>query len=61
MDEMIKKAIEALQGSICNEIELTDITGLRVRVVKNSPVPLYSYPSPWQPYQYTIQYPGQQN
>ena len=53
MDEMIKKAIEALQGSNCNEIELTDATGLKVRIVKFTPIPQYNYP--W-PYQYTLQY-----
>lgn len=58
MDEMIKKAMEALQGSSCNEIELTDITGLKVRVVKISPAIWYNYPSPW-PYQYTSQYTSQ--
>ena len=57
MDELIKKAIEALEGSSCNEIELTDATGLRVRVVKFTPIPCYY--TQW-PYQYTVQYPGQQ-
>ncbi|MCK4793835.1 MAG: hypothetical protein KAV87_59450 [Desulfobacteraceae bacterium] len=36
MDEMIKKAIEALQGSTCNEIELTNASGMKVRVIKYS-------------------------
>ena len=56
MDDMIKKAIEALQGSNCNEIELTDLTGLKVRVVKYTPVPPYYYP--W-PYQFAFQPPYQ--
>ena len=56
MDEMIKKAIKALQESSCNEIELTDPTGWKVRVVKFTPIPQYNYP--W-PYQYTYQYPPQ--
>ena len=41
MDELIKKAIEALQASTCNEIELTDATGLKVKVVKFTPIPQY--------------------
>jgi len=45
MDEMINKAIKALEDSCCNEIELTDITGLKVRVVKAAPVIWYYYPS----------------
>jgi len=53
MDEMIKKAIEALQASNCNEIELTDISGMKVRVVKISPATWYYYPSPF-PYQYSF-------
>lgn len=55
MDEMIKKAIKALQESSCNEIELTDMSGLKVRVVKISPIPWYYYPSPQS--QFTITYP----
>ena len=54
MEEMIKQAIEALQKSSCNEIELTDSTGLKVKVVKFSPIPQYN--STW-PYEYTAQYP----
>lgn len=59
MDEMIKKAIEALQSSMCNEIELTDATGMKVKVVKVSP-PVNVYPpgyyvNPY-PYTYTVQY-----
>lgn len=59
MDDMIKKAIDALENSSCNEIELTDITGLKVRVVKVSPTIWSCYPSPT-PYQYTVQFPYQQ-
>lgn len=56
MDEMIKTAIKALEDSNCNEVEITDITGLKVRVVKFSPTTSW-YPGPWQ---YTITYPAQQ-
>ena len=55
MDEMIKKAIEALQASQCNEIELTDSTGLKVRVVKFSPAISYQYSYPYN-YQYSPPY-----
>ena len=44
MDEMIKKAIGALEHSSLNEIELTDSTGIRVRVVKFPPTIWYNYP-----------------
>ena len=40
MEGLIKTAIEALEASQCNEIELTDYTGLKVRVVKITPVPV---------------------
>ena len=53
MDELIKKAIEALQKSSCNEIELTDEKGQKVRVVKFTPIPMYAVA---QPYQFTPQY-----
>lgn len=54
MDELIKKAIDALQGSCCNEIELTD-GNLKVRVVKYTPIPMinnypWQYQVPAQPY-----------
>ncbi|GAG82711.1 unnamed protein product, partial [marine sediment metagenome] len=38
--EMIKKVIEVLEKSSCNEIELVAADGARVRVVKNPPVML---------------------
>ena len=53
MDEMLKKAIEALESSSVNEIELTDSSGIRVRVVKNSPTIWYNYPVP-QPQPYSV-------
>jgi len=54
MDEMIKKAIEALERSTLNEIELTDSTGIRVRVVKNSPTIWYYYPPTQTPEPYSV-------
>lgn len=57
MDEMIKKAIEALESSNCNEIELTDSSGLRVKVVKTTPIPYYTSPWPYQYPTYPTQYP----
>ncbi len=47
MDEMIKKAIEALEKSICNEIELTDESGMKVRVVKAPLSVTYTWPTQW--------------
>ena len=46
MDELIKKAIEALENSNCNEIEITDINGLKVKVVKNFTAVWYPCPEP---------------
>lgn len=53
MDELIKKAISALETSNCNEIELTDESGMKVRVVKFSPISQITYPV-----QYQWQYPA---
>lgn len=36
MEELIKEAIEALETSACNEIELTDRDGRKVRIIKDS-------------------------
>ena len=52
MDNMIEKAIKALEGSSCNEIELTD-GSLKVRIVKITPSPMVYYTYP-----YTFQYPS---
>ena len=48
MDELIKKAMDALQDSSFNEIEMSDAEGNKVRVVRFTPVvqytvPVYSY------------------
>ena len=47
MEEMLKKAIEALEANPVNEVELTD-GNVKVRVVKDSPVIWYYSPTPYQ-------------
>ncbi len=55
MDELIKKAIEALEKSGCNEVELQDAFGTKIRLVKQVPFITSYYPSTipneyqWQP------------
>ena len=44
METMIQMAIKALEESSCNEIELTDETGMKVKVVKLSPCIYYTNP-----------------
>ena len=46
MEELIEKAIKALEESTCNEVELTDSNGIKVRIVKNPSTILNNSPQP---------------
>ena len=54
MEELIKQAIEALNKSSFNEIELTDSVGNKVRLIRSTPSTYYY---PVLPTQCTISYP----
>lgn len=57
IEELTEKAIKALSENLSfNEIELCD-GGMRVHLVRVTPVPWYYQPGPWvTPFQYPGQY-----
>jgi len=49
MNELIAKAIETLNKSNCNEVELADTLGNKVRLIRVSPIPVVYTGQWWSP------------
>ena len=57
MDKLLAKAKLFLDTNLgCNEVELTDAKGNKVRLVRYTPTPMVTYTYPYQ-YQYQPYYP----
>ena len=54
MEELLEKAKKFMYTNTdCNEVELTDFQGNKVRLVRITPTPCINYPYPFWPYTYT--------